>query len=365
MSINNKQIAEFMELAKASLDRKDPVNVCFSGPPGLGKSALVEQWATSNGYKYLDVRLAQMEAPDVRGIQREIPGTGRLQYLLPNMWPETGKVVINLDELNRAPRSNMNAVLSILQERRIGELTLSPEAIIVSCINEGPEYDVSEMDPAIKDRLLMVPVEYDHNTFLSYAEAKGFHPNILGFLKANIWVYRTPAQLGEKKYMANRSWTRLNSAYTSAPDQLKSLVIKMELGTELAKTYENWLADNKPLLLQNFIEDEKAAFKILETVKTRQDLMATLALDMSRERATKKMLPLYGKILEQISLDLGVQVYYGQLKKLDHDPLKANESPVDYVKKNLSDFLFKHTKEGFRDRFREAVKGFDMAAARS
>ena len=362
-SIGSKGIAEFMKLAEDTLRAKDPVNVCFSGAPGLGKSALVEAWAKENGYKYLDLRLAQMEAPDVRGLQRVVKGSKKLEYFLPSMWPESGKVVINFDEINRAPRSNINAVLSLLQERRIGDLTISPEAILVACINEGSEYDINELDPAVRDRLMFVPVEYNHNEFLEYATAKNFHPHILAFLRANLWVYRTPAQLGDKKYLSNRSFSRFNSAYSSAPTEaMKTKVVQMELGIDLAKTFFAFLAEMRPITLKDFGVDEADAFKRLSETGTRPDLLASLVVEMNAAKAGIDVLPLYGRIMEKLPMDLNVLVWYGQIKLRDQEPLKDGEAPLDYIKTTLSNPLFSLVPVEFRDRVRAAVKASDEAA---
>lgn len=363
--INSNQIKEYMNLAKTTLAKGHPVNVCFSGPPGLAKSFMVNLWAKENGYKYLDLRLAAMEAPDVRGLQREVGSTGKLKYLLPDFWPERGKVVINLDEINRAPRANMNAVLSLLQERTVGDLTIGPEVIVVACINEGTEYDVNEMDAALKDRLLFVPVEYDHNTFVNFAEATGFNKDILGFLQAGLWTYKTPAQCQEKKYLSNRSWSRLNSAYDSSTEEMQRQILTLELGSELARTFLAWKADQRPLLFADFQADKKAAFKHLANLEERQDMLTTLVVDLGRAKTAKSNLPLYGEIMLKLPIDLAVKVFYDQLMHFNNTQYSAKITVEDYLKTELVEPLYTHFTTKDKAKLKAAVKRHDEAIAES
>jgi len=43
-------------------------SVMIWGPPGVGKSSIVEQVATANGMQIIDLRLSQLAPTDLRGL---------------------------------------------------------------------------------------------------------------------------------------------------------------------------------------------------------------------------------------------------------------------------------------------------------
>lgn len=351
-------IKDFVKLAIDSTVKGTPVNICFSGPPGLGKSTLVAKAAKELGYDYIDIRLAQMEAPDVRGIQKEVGSTGRLSYLIPDLWPASGKVIINLDEVNRAPRLNMNAVLQVLQERKVGNFEISKDAVIVSCINEGPEYSVNELDPALRDRFMFVPVEYSHNDFINYVNTSNFHPDIVSFLSAGVWVYKTPSQLGEDaKYMSSRSWDRFNSAYSNTDSkELRTLVGKYELGEDLHRMFVDYLAKNPTLLFNDFIENEKKAFEVLNEVRNRSDLLVSLATSISATRIQKEYLPLLGKIIAKLPADIQYRLWLNQLIFRDGDIIDPASSVKEFLIKEYAKPLTSKMSRGEKAALLEHVK---------
>ncbi len=55
------------------------------GPPGVGKSQIVQQIASSHGAKVIDVRLPQMEPSDLRGIPMRVDDF--VEWAIPSMLP--------------------------------------------------------------------------------------------------------------------------------------------------------------------------------------------------------------------------------------------------------------------------------------
>ena len=97
------------------------------GPPGIGKSELVEGITRDlNGYM-IDLRLGQMEPTDIRGIPFYNKEIGKMDWAPPVELPDEELasqypvVVLFLDELNSAAASVQAAAYQLILNRRIGK----------------------------------------------------------------------------------------------------------------------------------------------------------------------------------------------------------------------------------------------------
>ena len=81
------------------------------GPPGIGKSELVEGITNELGGLMYDLRLGQMEPTDIRGIPFYNKDTGKMDWAPPVEMPDEELasqypvIVLFLDEMNSAPAS--------------------------------------------------------------------------------------------------------------------------------------------------------------------------------------------------------------------------------------------------------------------
>ena len=96
------------------------------GPPGIGKSELVEGITADLGGYMIDLRLGQMEPTDIRGIPFYNKDTGKMDWAPPVELPDEDTasqypiVVLFLDELNSAPASVQAAAYQLILNRLIG-----------------------------------------------------------------------------------------------------------------------------------------------------------------------------------------------------------------------------------------------------
>src|SRR5690606_31535301 len=70
---------------KAAVKNRTPVMLW--GAPGIGKSSVVHQVASELGRKVVDLRLAQLEPTDLRGVPMPNRDTMRAEWFLPAFWP--------------------------------------------------------------------------------------------------------------------------------------------------------------------------------------------------------------------------------------------------------------------------------------
>ena len=125
------------------------------GPPGIGKSELVEGISQELGGIMYDLRLGQMEPTDIRGIPFYNKDTGKMDWAAPVDLPdeETASqypiVVLFMDELNSAPPSVQSAAYQLILNRRIGKYVLPDNVVMVDGFTVGDIQDVVLRDRQI------------------------------------------------------------------------------------------------------------------------------------------------------------------------------------------------------------------------
>ncbi len=73
------------------------------GPPGIGKSSIVQQTADAHGIACVDVRLSQLAPTDLRGLPVADKSQHISRWYPPEFLPRKGQGILFLDEINLAP----------------------------------------------------------------------------------------------------------------------------------------------------------------------------------------------------------------------------------------------------------------------
>jgi len=261
-------IPDILELARRARKNNRTFNPLFVGPPGLGKSEIVQAWCKKNNLPFIDIRAALLEAPDVVGfpIVQVVNGRQVTTYATPEEWPNDGEGVVFLDEINRGTTSVMNAFMQILTDRKIKKYDLPPGWIVVSCINpEDAHHDVNTMDTALKDRFEIFEVEYDKESFVDFMKQDKWDPTIVMFVESNTWRYSRPQDIGDvagAKYISPRTLSKLNNALQSElPQNIELDVFDSILGKNVGKTFLSFKYDEQPVVLKDLLERKSYAFK--------------------------------------------------------------------------------------------------------
>jgi hypothetical protein len=135
-------------------DVRSPMPHLF-GPPGCGKSSVVQEAADLIGCKLHIINVSRLSPLELEGVQ--MPTTNedvqKLQLLLATFWSslEDGDIVL-LDEFLRGFPEVYNGLLDILTSRQVGGFVL-PKVFIIGASNSTVSYD-----KALEDRLLHLPV---------------------------------------------------------------------------------------------------------------------------------------------------------------------------------------------------------------
>ncbi len=184
------------------------------GAPGLGKSTAVRELAKELGIGFVDVRLAQREPVDMRGLP--VPDEDRVKWLVSSEWPRDpeSRGIILFDELTAADKTLQVAAYEFILDRRLGELySVPPGWYIMAAGNRVEDRAVScAMSSALANRFLHVEISANASSFLSWAEENGLHPAVIRFIKT--YPQHLFSQEGEdlqRGWPSPRSWERVST----------------------------------------------------------------------------------------------------------------------------------------------------------
>jgi hypothetical protein len=188
------------------------IALLLEGHAGGGKSQAVQQVAEEMGYTYVDLRLAEQEPGDLVGIPRSKDGVtvwDRPSWIPAD--PDT-KLMLALEEVNRAPEDVRQAIFQALTEYRIHTHELPKVTQIVSLINPCNDiYHVSELCPAFLSRHYRMTLDPDVNDWLTYMHEIGADDRVIQFIGVHNELMIKPKE-GSDPWPSPRSWKYLSDA---------------------------------------------------------------------------------------------------------------------------------------------------------
>lgn len=160
------------------------------GPPGIGKSDIAYQFATSMNAKLFELRANLFDPVDVRGglkVVEQEDGTYRTRYGVPEDYPDSdyqGAVVLFIDELPNAPKATQNALLQLLLNKRIGTYQLPANTIILAAGNRAQDRAaVHEMPTPVRNRFAHYTLEANVDDWVKWAMTNNVHDSITSFIR--------------------------------------------------------------------------------------------------------------------------------------------------------------------------------------
>lgn len=315
--------------------RKAQISLFIWGSHGIGKSALVRQFAESQKIGFVDLRLAQLDPVDLRGLPDRTEN-GTTQFLPPDELPKTGEGILFLDELNRAGADIQSAIFQLVLDRRIGAYQLPEGWQIVAAGNfYGEDYDTVELDPAFRDRFLHTVLSQGRPTFDEWAAYLGSHfsnaHRAISFCAGNLEHLETQGrnELDFKIIPSRRRWEMLVRFEAAFENNRHSPLALHEgltglIGHELALSYGKYQATISPL---DLIKDGVAEYRELILQLSREQkwsLSWGMISHMKNEMSNSKLTNVAMELLEVLfrgknaDADLGI-AFVVELLRLTED----------------------------------------------
>lgn len=236
-----------------------PVRPVFIwGAPGIGKSALVEQFASDIGLPCVSLLGSQLAPEDIIGIPQIEGETSR--FLPPKMIARKEPYVLFLDELNACSQEVQKAFYSLIHERRIGEYRLPEGSIVVGAGNRMQDSAiVKTMSSALINRMFHVQMKVDARQWIKWAQQQGLHRWVTDYIiQRPDHLFSAPPKT-EEPFSTPRSWHILSDAlneYGAGTRDISNNVLKMLAYACLTPSHAGmFLAYTKTLKNDHMLED--------------------------------------------------------------------------------------------------------------
>ncbi len=201
--------------------------IFLMGPPGIGKTAIIEQIAQELGVALVSYSMTHHTRQSALGLPFiETKTYGGKEYSVSeytmseiiaacyDMTEETGlkEGILFLDEINCVSETLAPSMLQFLQYKIFGRHRV-PEGWIVVTAGNPPEYNnsVRDFDIVTWDRLKRIDVEPDYDVWKEYAINSGVHPAVTTYLdikKADF--YKIETTVDGKSFVTARGWSDLS-----------------------------------------------------------------------------------------------------------------------------------------------------------
>ncbi len=223
-----------------------PFSVMLWGPPGVGKSAIVQTLAQRHKLPLKDVRLSHKVASDIGGLPALDHNQKKTTFYLPDFLPDLlrdgPEGILFLDELPGADDQTRIASYGLLLERAVSNYTL-PEGWRIIAAGNRPEDDAvnREFGSALNDRLVHLLVEPDHQDWLAWANKQALAPEVLAFI--HIMPHRltgdaASVQQGHAIVPSPRSWERVSVVIQNVRRQrTRELIVAGLIGDAVAHEF--------------------------------------------------------------------------------------------------------------------------------
>ena len=196
--------------------------VFLMGPPGIGKTAIMEQIAAELGVGLISysmthhTRLPFIVQKNYGGREYDVSEYTMSEIIASvyDMMEETGlrEGILFLDEINCVSETLAPSMLQFLQYKIFGRHRV-PDGWIVVTAGNPPEYNnsVREFDIVTWDRLKRIDVEPDFGVWKEYAYLSNVHPAIISYLDVkHSDFYKIESTVDGKSFVTARGWSDLS-----------------------------------------------------------------------------------------------------------------------------------------------------------
>lgn len=265
IKINTRKLLQILEITPHEQ------NIMLVGTHGIGKSQILCEYFSSKGFKVVSLFLGQMSDPgDLIGLPHKDEKTGTTEFLPPYWFPKDGKpIVLFLDELNRARPEVLQTIMDLALNKKIAGKKLPDGSRIISAVNYGDEYQLTDLDPALVSRFNIYEFVPSVEEWLLWAEKQNLDKRVTQFISSNTdmldGLELRKEDAGLEKFPDRRGWERVAKILgdVKKAEQIHKELIAGIVGMKAAAKLFESFSDDKLLSAKEILTGD---FKMCETI---------------------------------------------------------------------------------------------------
>ncbi len=362
---------------KIPIERQRPVFLL--GPPGIGKTAIMEQVAQEMDIALVSYSMTHHTRQSALGLpfisHKTYDGhsfdvseytMSEIVASVYEMMESTGKKegILFLDEINCVSETLAPSMLQFLQYKTFGKHQI-PQGWVVATAGNPPQFNrsVREFDVVTMDRMKVLEVDADYQTWRGYAVNRGIHGCVLTYLdikKNDFYVIENTVD--GKSYVTARGWEDLSETmylYEEKGFPIDETLIgqylrNKRISREFASYYDLYQKYKKDYQVQEILSGA-ANYEIKKRAKQagfdeRLSLMGLLLDALQLE------------IRENVELEDTMRSLLPVMKDLKQDLLMTGAAPEEANETSVYDIIERKTEE-FRTLLDQEDKANALSAA--
>lgn len=260
ININTQELLQILDLTPYTQ------NIMLVGQHGIGKSEILTEYFTDRGMKVVTLFLGQMSDPgDLIGLPNK--NGDKTDFLPPYWFPLDGNpIVLFLDELNRARPEVLQTIMDLALNRKLAGRQLPEGSRIISAVNAGEEYQITDLDPALVSRFNIYNFLPTASEWLLWAEKHQIDSRIIQFIQNDtVWLDGNEGQkkgidTGLDKSPDRRAWVKVSAAIKDINilETVHKKLISGIVGPAATSRFFGFISNNKVLTgIEVLLEFEK------------------------------------------------------------------------------------------------------------
>ena len=197
------------------------------GSPGIGKTAICNQFGQALGLPVVSLLGSQLAPEDIIGVPKIINDKYSI-FCPPRLLAKDYPFIVFLDELNACKHEVQKAFYSLIHEKKLGELELHPDSIIIGAGNKQQDNAiVKPLSSALINRLVHVELVVSASEWLEWAINNDLHEYVISYIKARPDHLTMPPPKTDEPFSSPRAWHMLSDCLKSYNGNLTSNTINI------------------------------------------------------------------------------------------------------------------------------------------